>query len=131
MISSLCWAFRFENASRASFSQGSEIPGESGRRIPPLQCNKEKSLVMYYHSFSTNRNYSLTKYFVRLKLNILPAKLSKILRKPSPGESGIGAAEDITCSTSSSNENCFMYTQGLFKALELFIAPTVLKLHLE
>ena len=45
---------------------------------------------------------------------ILPAKLSKILLKPSPGESGMGVADDITWSTSNSNENGFMAAQGLF-----------------
>ena len=48
---------------------------------------------------------------------ILPAKLSKILLKPSPGESGMGVADDITWSTSNSNENGFMTAQGLFDDL--------------
>ena len=62
---------------------------------------------------------------------ILPAKLSKILLKPSPGESGMGVADDITWSTSNSNENGFMTAQGLFDDLGLAMFPTLLKLKFE
>ena len=57
--------------------------------------------------------------------------LSKILLKASPGERGMGAADDITISTNSSNENCSMNIQGLLEVLEWFILPVVLKLNVK
>ena len=58
----------------------------------------------------------------------VPAILSNILLKPSPGDTGIGAADDITCSTNNSIENCFIFDHGLFEAIEWFDTPIVLKL---
>ena len=57
-----------------------------------------------------------------------PAILSKILRKPSPGDNGIGAAEVMTCSTNSSMENCLINNQGLIEHLECPNFPIELKL---
>ena len=60
---------------------------------------------------------------------LLPAMLSKILLNASPGERGMGAADDITFSTISSNENGSMNIQGLLEVLEWFILPALLKLN--
>ena len=61
----------------------------------------------------------------------LPAILSNILLKPSPGDTGIGAADDITCSTNNSIENCFIFDHGLFEPIESFVTPIVPKLSIK
>ena len=127
VISSLCCEVRFEKASDGSFSHGSKIPIDPGKRMPPIKW-KDPTFKSHFDWIDFLIVYHVHNETPTI---ILPAKLSKILLKPSPGESGMGVADDITWSTSNSNENGFMTAQGLFDDLGWDMFPTLLKLKFE
>ena len=71
-----------------------------GLKFPLIQakgCRLLNKRIQYLNPILTEFDFLMVYHVHHETLTlILPAKLSKILLKPSPGESGMGVADDIT-----------------------------------